>query len=109
VLDVKQTGGTTRHEAAQRALAFEPRAAAPTTVGQSSNALATLSLGVAVGPTCAAGPTRYLQSLLFGIEPLDPVSFAAATLALLTAAALASYLPARRAATIDPLTALRHD
>jgi hypothetical protein len=54
-------------------------------------------------------PNAVLATLLFGIEPLDPVSFAGATLALLTAAALASYPPAHRAATIDPLTALRHD
>ena len=74
-----------------------------------SHAAATVTLGVVIALICAAGLTRYLRTLLFGIEPLDPVSFAGATLAVLTAAALASYLPARRAATIDPLTALRHD
>jgi putative ABC transport system permease protein len=66
-----------------------------------SHALAIVALGLGIGLTCAAGLTQYLRSLLFGIEPLDPVTFAGATLALLTAAALASYLPARRAATVD--------
>jgi ABC-type lipoprotein release transport system permease subunit len=44
---------------------------------------------------------------LFGISPLDPVTFAAVPIVLVAAAALASYLPARRTAAIDPVDALR--
>jgi hypothetical protein len=63
--------------------------------------------GVAVGVSSAAALTRYLQTLLFGVTPLDPVTFVAAPLLLAAVALLACYLPARRAATIDPMIALR--
>ncbi|HEU4692775.1 MAG TPA: ABC transporter permease, partial [Vicinamibacterales bacterium] len=63
--------------------------------------------GIAVGVAVAAGVTRYLQALLFGITPLDPVSFIAAAALLIAVALFACYLPARRAATIDPMNALR--
>jgi len=49
------------------------------------------------------------RSLLVGVEPTDPVTFAAGTLVLVAAALLASYLPARRAAAVDPIVALRQD
>jgi predicted permease len=62
-----------------------------------------LVLGVAVALVLA----RLLASLLHGIQPRDPVTFAAAPLALLAAALLASYLPARRATRVDPSVALR--
>ena len=48
-----------------------------------------------------------MSSLLFGIEPMDPAAYMAAIGVILAAAALASYLPARRAATIDPMETLR--
>jgi ABC-type lipoprotein release transport system permease subunit len=48
-----------------------------------------------------------MSSLLFGVEPLDPAAYAMATGVILTAAALATYLPARRAAAIDPMETLR--
>ena len=53
------------------------------------------------------GLTRLMQSLLFGISPLDPVTFTAMPLVLAAAAVLASYLPARRAAAVDPVETLR--
>jgi ABC-type lipoprotein release transport system permease subunit len=48
-----------------------------------------------------------MASMVFGLGSYDPVSFAAATVSILTVALLASYLPARRAASIDPATTLR--
>jgi len=64
---------------------------------------------VAIGLAAAAGLMRLMQALLFGISPLDPVTFAAVPLVLVAAAVLASYLPARRAAAVDPVEALRAD
>jgi hypothetical protein len=65
--------------------------------------------GLALGMTAAFGGTRYLASLLFGVEPNDPVSFAGAAVFLLMVALFAMLLPAQRAARIDPLAALRQD
>lgn len=65
--------------------------------------------GVACGLAGAAGLAGYLQSLLFEVGPLDPVTLAAASLLLIAVGALAAYLPAREATSIDPLTALRCD
>ena len=48
-----------------------------------------------------------MSSLLFGVGPMDPVAYAAALGIMLAAAALASYVPARRAANIDPIETLR--
>jgi len=64
-------------------------------------------IGVALGLAAAAVATRYLEGMLFGLSPLDPLTFIAVSLAFATVAALAAYVPARRAANIDPLLALR--
>jgi ABC-type lipoprotein release transport system permease subunit len=63
--------------------------------------------GVAIGAPCALALTRLARSLLFGLGPRDPTTFGAAAVALLAAAALASFLPARRASKVDPMTSLR--
>jgi ABC-type antimicrobial peptide transport system permease subunit len=55
----------------------------------------------------AAGLTRWMASLLFGVKALDPLTYAGVAAILIAAAALASYFPARRATRIDPLDALR--
>jgi len=63
--------------------------------------------GILAGVVVAAGLTHFMAALLYGMSPVDPVSFLAAALVLALVAALASYLPARRATRIDPLRALR--
>jgi ABC-type antimicrobial peptide transport system permease subunit len=64
-------------------------------------------IGVVIGLSAAAGVTRFMSSLLFGISPLDATTYAAVFFVLLTAAALASYVPARRASSIDPVDAMK--
>jgi predicted permease len=66
-------------------------------------------VGVALGVSGAFLLTRVLASLLLGVEPTDPVTFVGVPLLLGTVALLACYLPARRAARVNPLIALRHD
>jgi putative ABC transport system permease protein len=63
--------------------------------------------GVVIGLVVAAALGRSMSSLLFGIEPIDPAAYLAAIGVSLAAATLASYVPARRAATIDPMETLR--
>ena len=62
-----------------------------------------------LGLTAAAGATRLMASQLFGVTPSDPVTFATVPVVLCAVAALACYLPARRASRLDPLTALRRE
>jgi putative ABC transport system permease protein len=66
-------------------------------------------LGIAIGLAGALGVTRFLRSLLFGVSPFDPGSFVAVSLGLTAIALIASYLPARRAARVDPVDALRYE
>jgi putative ABC transport system permease protein len=63
--------------------------------------------GAAAGLTLALVVTQFLRGLLYQVHPLDPASLAAATLLLIGAAIVASYLPARTASRMDPLVALR--
>jgi|KBSMisStaDraftv2_1062788.scaffolds.fasta_scaffold30566_2 predicted permease len=69
--------------------------------------LALSGVGILVGVVVAAGFGRLMSSVLFGVEPMDPAAYAAAIGVIVAAAALASYLPARRAAAIDPIETLR--
>ena len=66
-------------------------------------------LGGVVGIGVALALTRFLRSLLYEVEPTDPLTFASVALVLALAALLASYLPARRAARVDPIVALRYE
>jgi predicted permease len=68
-----------------------------------------LVAGLAVGIGAAVGASRLLESRLFGVSPLDPIAYGAVMLLLAAAAAAATLLPARRAARIDPIRALRHE
>ena len=71
--------------------------------------MAPVVVGGAAGLVAALGATRAIRSMLFGVTPLDPVSFAAAPALLAAVALLACYLPARRATRVDPLVALRDE
>jgi predicted lysophospholipase L1 biosynthesis ABC-type transport system permease subunit len=71
------------------------------------SAVSLTGIGVVIGVTAAAGLTQLMKSLLYGISPLDPFTFVVIPLVLLSAAVMASYLPARRAASVDPVVALR--
>jgi putative ABC transport system permease protein len=68
-----------------------------------------VTLGIALGAIGALAASRLLTTLLFRVSPVDALTFAGVALLLLSVALLACYLPARRAAKVDPLTALRHD
>jgi predicted permease len=71
------------------------------------SALVLTGVGVAIGVVAAAGLTRFMKSLLFGISALDPFTYAAIPLILVCSAVLASFIPARRAAAVDPVETLR--
>ena len=71
------------------------------------NAMATSLTGIALGLAAAFALTRLLRSLLYQVSPTDPVVFAAIPLLLLSVAVIATYLPARRAMKVNPITALR--
>jgi putative ABC transport system permease protein len=73
------------------------------------HALMLAAIGTGVGLVAAAGLTRYLASLLYGVQPLDGVAIAGAVTVLLACAALAGWIPARRAAMVEPMEALRSE
>jgi putative ABC transport system permease protein len=69
--------------------------------------LAVAMIGIAVGLAAAVGSSRWLASFLFEVRPLDPPTYIAVLGVLLVAVALAAYVPARRAARLDPIETLR--
>ena len=68
---------------------------------------AVTTIGLALGIAGAAAVTRYLESMLFGLTPLDPATFVGVSLLFAAVAMVAAYVPARRAARADPLASLR--
>jgi putative ABC transport system permease protein len=71
--------------------------------------LALALIGVALGLAGALALTRVIRNLLFEVSATDPATFAGIALLLLGVAFIASFIPARRATKVDPLTALRHE
>ncbi len=64
-------------------------------------------IGLLAGAAAAVGLTRFISSQLHGVKPTDPLTFASVVLVLSATAVAAVYFPARRASTIEPVTALR--
>ncbi len=75
-------------------------------VGQGSKLVL---VGIAIGLAAASGLTRLMASLLYGVRPTDPLTFAGVALILALSALAAFYMPARRAMRVDPITALRDE
>jgi ABC-type antimicrobial peptide transport system permease subunit len=73
------------------------------------DAIILVAIGLAAGVPIALGLSRYLQSLLFGLKPMDAFSLIAVMLLMTLMALIAVLLPARRAVRVDPLTALRYE
>ena len=73
------------------------------------NGMALAIIGVAIGLSGAFALTRLMRTLLFGVTPTDAVTFIGVSLGMLLVALIACYLPARRAARVDPLEALRYE
>jgi putative ABC transport system permease protein len=71
--------------------------------------LARACVGIGVGVVAAAGMTRAIAAILYGVSPTDPVTFLCVSLTLVVVATLASWIPARRAASVSPSVALRYE
>jgi ABC-type antimicrobial peptide transport system permease subunit len=98
--------GRTREIGVRMALGASARAVLRMVVGHGARVVA---LGIVLGVLAALLSTRALASLLFGVAPADPAIYAAMSAVMLGIGLLASYVPARRAARVDPCESLRAD
>jgi len=96
----------TREIGVRMALGAKPGDVLQLVLGQGMRLTA---IGVAIGLAAAFGLSRFLSSLLFGVAPSDPFTFVGVTVVLVIVSALACWIPARRAARLDPMAALRHE
>ena len=71
------------------------------------SALVLVCVGVGIGVAAARLGTSVVESLLFGLSPTDPITFLLAAVVMMAIACVAAYIPARRAARVDPMIALR--
>ena len=81
----------------------------PESVDSVRTAAGLTAAGVAGGLGATVYLVRFVRGLLVGVEPFDPVSFTCASAAIVAAAGLAAYIPARRAAKADPMATLRYE
>jgi putative ABC transport system permease protein len=96
----------TREIGIRMALGAEPRAILRMVM---SEGLTLTAFGLGIGLTGALALTRFLGSILYGVRPGDPMTFVEVASVLTAVAALASFVPARRATRVDPMVALRHE
>lgn len=68
-----------------------------------------VALGVAIGVPAALAATRVISSMLYDLKPTDPLTITVSASVMITVAAFAGYLPARRASRVDPMVALRYE
>jgi predicted permease len=96
----------TREIGVRMALGANPGGVLAMVMGQG---FAIVGIGLVAGALLAAGAATALRGVLYGITPFDPVAWGLAIAAMIMAAALANFLPARRAMRVDPMTALRNE
>jgi ABC-type antimicrobial peptide transport system permease subunit len=96
----------TREIGIRMAMGAESREVLGMVLGES---MLLVAAGVVIGLGLSLAAGRMIASQLFGLEPTDPATMVAAMLVMLAVSAMAGYLPARRAARVDPMVALRYE
>jgi putative ABC transport system permease protein len=106
--------GVLAYAVAQRTREFGVRTALGASSGEvlsmvMRQGLMLTSIGIGVGVLVAIGATRLIEGMLYGVTPLDLATYVAVAVLFVAVTSVASYLPARRATRIDPMTALRYE
>jgi putative ABC transport system permease protein len=102
----KSVGGRRREVGIRMALGATQRSVLEMVIRQG---LGLVLLGALIGLTASVALTRFMSTLLYGVSATDPLTFLGVLLVLMAAATLATYVPARRAAKVDPVVALRYE